>query len=279
MGYENLLWVKNLFMNKLKLILFISTCMALCCNNNKPEETSAGGEINKNEKSVFAGNWISKNYQDSLDIYGMPSKLKFSATEICISYAADSMCEFIMGIGRNIFSIVEKSDTSFRVRNYDDNSFADFYLTAGGREIYYESKTDHQQFYFFRAEPKYAVKEIDGWNSAFELYFNERMIADNYFLLNPENKPSMRVAFTSYGEITGLPGYKSFKICYGETCVHQTKDDLITLSDSGNSENFIWNWKNDTLIFYSVLNTSAEKNNPYYEKGTEIFKFIKSLNR
>ena len=54
-------------------------------------------------------------------------------------------------------------------------------------------------------------------------------------------------------------------------------EDMITLSDSKTSDNFIWEWNNDTLIFYSTANTSLKDEKPRYVKAMSIFKFMKKL--
>src|SRR5207249_4868682 len=126
-------------------------------------------------------------------------------------------------------------------------------------------------------ESKYAVKMVNGWQSATELFLNEQVMASKYFLINSENKQGAEVAFTSYGKISGLPGYTDYSICYGGNCRNMCADDFIILSEKDTSENFIWDWKNDTLIFYSATNISKKTGQPYYVKGMDIFKFKKKL--
>lgn len=263
-------------MRKAMAIVILTFLTVWSCNSNKGKDQTFSKSEEQKTTSKFYGNWISKAYLDSLDRFGMPSKVKHvGPLEISVNSTGDSLCLFNFNGSTTIYPVKQVTDTSFRIEKFNEDMLTDFYLNTGSTGIFYTSKNSNQKVPFFKAESKYAVKVIDGWKSAFELFLNERMIADNYFLLNSENKASSRVVFTSYGSIEGLPGYKKFNICFAGDCRKHSTYDLIELSDGTYSENFIWQWRNDTLVFYSVNNIAVASEVLHYEIGTDIFRFIK----
>jgi hypothetical protein len=258
-------------MKKINLMFIIFSLIALCCNNkNKNAEHSAS--------PLFAGNWLSLNYRDSLIFYGTPGKVKnIDLEEIIINYTADSLCLNVEGVETPVFKIVDKKQNSFHVNKFNQDDFSEFIISENGKELSYQYKKYNQKFRFFKAEPKYAVKVMNGWATAAQLYFNEHTLAANYYKLNSYDKPVANVAFTSYGRIEGLQAYSEFSVCYQGDCRSMTDGDLITLSDGKTSDNFIYEWNHDTLVFYSVSNIALRDEMPHYVKATEIFKFRKRM--
>ncbi|MFI5219833.1 MAG: hypothetical protein ACHQNT_10125 [Bacteroidia bacterium] len=261
-------------MKKLFFGLAGISLLALCCNSNY--DNSDSKDTTQKVVSVFSGNWISRNYIDSLYKYGSPKKANESPLEMVISFAADSLCLFNFDGENKVFLITDVTDTSFSVQNFNEEEITEFYLSANKRELSYAG-SNNKRFAFQKIEPKYAVKSIDGWKSAFEIYFNEMTIAANYFLLNTENKPGSEVAFTSYGQVIGLAKYKSYKICYGGDCLKKSGDDIIELSDAETTDEYICQWEDGTLLFYSITNISKTNEPPVYIKGPAIFRFKKNM--
>jgi hypothetical protein len=239
-------------------------------------------EANTSDRQItdvrFQGNWISLTYQDSLDKYGTPAKVKNAGLEeIIINHSADSMCLNLEGVETPVFKIIDKKEKSFRVNKFNQDEFTEFILSDNGKELSYHYKKFDQNIIFFKAEPKYAVKIINGWATAAQLYFNERVLAANYFLLKSGSAQNAEVAFTSYGKIIGLQAYTDYSICYQGDCRSMSDEDLITLGDGNTSDNFIYEWKKDTLRFYTVTNVSRLDEKPQYIRSMEIFKFVKRI--
>ena len=260
-------------MRNMPLLFIAILSTALSCNTK-----SESGNGEKYGSSPFAGNWISKTYLDSLDRYGTPGKVKNAdLQELIINFSVDSMCLNLEGVEAPVFKIDDKKETSFRVKKFNQDDFTEFTLSADGKKLSYEYKKFNQKILFFKAEQKYAVKNINGWMTAAELYFNEHVFAANYYLLNSEGRQGAEVDFTSYGKVSGLAGYTDFSICYQGDCRSMTDGDLVTLGDGKASDNFIYEWKNDTLAFYSASNIARHDEKPQYVKGMEIFKLMKRM--
>lgn len=248
--------------------LLSGLCLFIFCCQNKSKNNAVN--------APYAGNWLSKNYFDSLNMQGMPSKVKsIPFSEIVISSSADSIFLIEDKDRFQTYKINRHNPDSFTVMNFKNMGEAHFFYNENTRElIIVDSKK--QKHVYFKPDPKYAVKIINRWRSASELFYNEYLIAGNYYLLNTDLKPSAEIAFTSYGKITGLPGYTDFNLCLWQHCAGISPFDLITLSQNNIREHFIWEWKNDTLIFFSSVNTSKKNEASYFTKGAEIFKFIKA---
>jgi hypothetical protein len=187
------------------------------------------------------------------------------------------MCLNVEGVEMPVFKIAGKKENSFSIKKFNGDDFTEFTLSDDGKELSYIYKKFNRKTRFFKAEPKYAVKVINGWPTAARLYFNERILAANYYLLNAEGKPAGKIAFTSYGKIEGLPSYTEYSLCYQGDCRSMTDGDLITLSDGKTSDNFIYEWNNGTLVFYSATNVAGHNEMPHYIKGAAIFSFLKRM--
>ncbi len=250
----------------------IISMLAICCNFTGPES--------KFENAiVFLGgtNWISRTYLDSLDTYGTPAQVNNArCLEICFSHHADSLCIIEGGRNISVFKVSFESDSMFQISGFEESKHTLFRLSGGGKILSYHDRVYGTEVYFTKLEKKYAVKNISGWQSGSELFMNERIFAANYWFLNPENKPSMHVVFTSYGEVAGLANYKSFQVCYDTRCSSNSGLDIIRLSDGKTTDRYNWQWSSDTLYFYSIVYGSS-KSSPEFGRGEEIFKFIKKL--
>jgi hypothetical protein len=251
-------------------LLFIAILSIFSCT------TKSGTD----EKSVspFSGNWLSLTYQDSLNKYGTPAKARNAELlELIINFSADSMCLNVEGVETPVFKIDDKKEKSFCVKKFNQDEYTEFIISGNGKELSYEYKKYNQKIHFFKAEQKYAVKIINGWSSAAQLYFNERTIAANFYRLDKDGNRMAEVAFTSYGKVVGLQGYSDFSVCYQGDCRSMCDEDLITLSDGASSDNFIYEWGNGMLIFYSVSNIASRDEKPQYVKAEEIFRFTKRM--
>lgn|GEM_PF-6191139 len=259
-------------MRNISLLLIAISSAILSCT------TKSGNGSGEKITSTFTGNWLSLTYQDSLDRYGTPAKVKNAELqEIIINFSADSMCLNVEGVETPVFKIDDKQEKSFRVKKFNQDDYTEFILSKNGKELSYEYKKYNQKIRFFKAEQKYAVKIINGWSSAAQLYFNERTIAANFYRLDKEGKRLAEVAFTSYGKVVGLQGYSDFSVCYQGDCRSMSNENLITLSDGASSDNFIYEWGNGMLIFYSVTNIASRDEKPQYVKAEEIFRFTKRM--
>jgi hypothetical protein len=258
----------KIFMKSLFLICIGFSLIAICCNYKNPEPK---------HNSRFAGNWLSKNYIDSLNKYGTPAKVSIRCEELIVNFSGDSACSVYNNNQFTAYKIMDVTDSSFRIKKFNKDDYTQFTITASGKSLKFDDKTSNVHYVLNKAEPKYAVTMINGWASALELFFNEYIIAARYNLINVENKKGLQVNFDSYGKITGLPGYTQYSICLGGNCSSLAEEDLITLGNGSASENFIWEWKKDTLTFNSVNNISAISDKPHYAKGMPIFRFVKIL--
>ena len=263
-------------MKKLFFGLAGISLVILCCNSN-PKNSPGNTTEDQKAASNFSGNWISRNYIDSVYKYGSPKKAKEPPLEIVVSFAADSLCLFNFNGVNKVSLITDLTDTSFRIQHFNEDEFTDFYLSPNKKSFWYQTNRNGNRFVFQKIDLKYAVKLIDGWKSSFELYFNEMTIAANYFLLNASGKPGSEVAFTSYGEVKGLAGFKNYSICYGGDCLQKSGGDIIELTDGKTTDEYIWQWEDGTLSFYSITNIGKSNEPPVYIKGTAIFRFIKNM--
>lgn len=256
-------------MRNLLLILIGFSALILCCNSNKVDQVGT---------SPFAGNWISQNYLDSLISNGIPSRVHgVGCDELIINFSGDSAYLNSGLVEGTVFKISDKKENSFIIKKFNREEATEFTLTNKGRELRYTDMQTGVKYVFTKMKPKYAVKMINGWSSGLELFMNEKIIAANYYLINVENKRGNLVAFTSYGDVKGLPGYTNFSLCLAGDCRSMSTEDLITLKDASHSDDFIWQWRNDTLVFCSVVNTASEDEKPEFSKGEDIYRFVKKF--
>lgn len=258
-------------MKSSKRVAFLSVIVAImiCCNSISGDKKKA--------RPLLAGNWISQTYIDSLDYHGTTSGAKNAkCLEIIVSLYVDSICLVEGDVNAKVFQTTAVADSSFTVIGFENDENTSFKLDPSGRKLVYADKQSGKRVEFRRIEPKYAALSLKGWLTAARLFLNERYFAAKYYSINDEGKISNEVAFTSYGEIIGLPAYKFFRICFNEACINASEYDLIYLSDEKGSDPYIYQWKNDTMHFYSIKDVSSH-NAPEFVPFMEIFRFVKKM--
>lgn len=170
--------------------------------------------------------------------------------------------------------MLQVKDSSFVIDNFTVAGKAEFRYDAA-RKLLRCRLADNTAIDFFRLEKKYAVKVLNGWLSGTMLFLNERQIADHYQLINEDGMPAGLVSINSYNEIAGLPAYTNYELCLSPSCFGNPPSDIIRLYDARGSDRYMYQWKNDTLCFFALVNISRDPRNPSFVPGQEILRLVK----
>ncbi len=213
--------------------------------------------------------WISRSYLDALDRAGMPASVRqFKCLELVFNAAADSVMVIEGLLHARAYPVRATSDSTFIATGLQEGGY--FGHRPGSRRLSFVA--DSVEVMFGPLDKKYMVGQVRGWRSGAGLFFNERLIAARYLLLNPDDEPTVPVTFSAYGEVSGLANYKAYRVCLHESCFAGGAD-VVELSDGSTSDRFIWEWKRDTMRFYNIRVTGREVQE--LKRGQEIFRFIK----
>jgi hypothetical protein len=218
-------------------------------------------------KDLSGTSWISRSYLDALDRAGTPARVKDQkCLELVFSAECDSLI-LIEGLrNTGVYPVKPVSDTAFVAAGMKEEGT--FVYPSDGRTLRFLHDTSVVAF--TPLSPRYLVGRAAGWRSGAELFFNERLMAARYFLLNPDNEPTTGVVFSAYGEVAGLANYRKYRLCLDPSCF-AGGEDVIELSDGATSDQFVWDWQNDTLRFYNIrVPVSGNR-----QRGQEIFRFVK----
>ncbi|MEP7168950.1 MAG: hypothetical protein ABI855_06220 [Bacteroidota bacterium] len=70
-----------------------------------------------------------------------------------------------------------------------------------------------------------------------------------------------------------------FSLCYQGDCRGMTDGDLITLTDGKTTDQYIYEWNNGSLVFYSITNTARSDEMPHYVKEWKFLRLRNISNR
>lgn len=217
------------------------------------------------------GNWISSEWLDAVHEKGSPAGVRnISCMEIMVSAKLDSLAWIEPGKELMVYPLSLQSDSSF-VLNKPGSSIT-FYYAADLKTMFMHDGSHTTRLK--QLPLRYAVISLRGWKSGLTLFMNEDLIAGEYLLIDEVAEEHTPCIFTSYGEVRGLAGYKVYKLCLAGSCLEQSEEDVITLSDEKSADRYIWNWENDTLKLYSVRNTGTLEQ-PVLKPHEVMFRLIK----
>lgn len=249
-------------------ILFVCLLLSISSCSHTSNLTS---EQFEKLKSNTSGNWISSVWLDAVHEAGSPAKVRsISCMEIIVSAKLDSIAWIEPGKELQVYPVTLQNDSLFSAK-ISDNAFT-FYYSSDLKTMFFN---DGKQITRLKKLPsRYAVLSLRGWMSGLTLFLNEDQIAGEYKLMDDAGDESSVCVFTAYGEVHALAGYKNYRMCYGGSCLEQSEEDVITLSDEKSTDRYIWKWENDTLKFYSVRNIRTLEQ-PSLVPHEVMFKLVK----
>ncbi len=222
-------------------------------------------------KSNTSGNWISSAWLEAVHEAGSPSGGRtIPCMEIIVSAKLDSLAWIEPGKELKVFPIMLQNDSSFMAK-ISDNTLTFFYSADLKTMFFNDGKNTTR---LKKLPARYAVLSLRGWMSGLTLFLNEDQVAGEYKLIDDTGDEPSLCALTAYGEVHGLAGYKNYRLCYGGSCLAQSDEDVITLSDEKSADRYIWKWERDTLKFYSVRNTGTLEQ-PALVAHDVMFKLVK----
>jgi hypothetical protein len=220
-----------------------------------------------------SGNWINRQWFDTLQWHGYPSRAShLPCMEIIVSHQMDSLAWIEPDQPLQVYPLKLLSDSSFSVMR--NNRTHRFYYSANDRTL--KMDDDRQQLSLKKLPGRYAVMSLDRWMSGLIPFINESLIAGTYRLAGPADTLSPPLTIlTAYGEVAHLAGYKNYKLCMAENCFQTSRHDILILSDERSTDRYIWQWNSDTLQLYSVRNIGTLQN-PIFIPHELIFSLIKA---
>lgn len=249
-------------------ILFASLLLLISSCSHTSNLTS---EQFEKLKSNTSGNWINSVWLEAVHEAGSPAKVRtIPCMEVIVSSKLDSLAWIEPGKDLKVYPITLQNDSSFTAKISDIPYH--FYYSADLKTMFFN---DGKQITRLKKLPsRYAVLSLRGWMSGLTLFLNEDQIAGEYKLIDDTGDEPSFCALTAYGEVYGLAGYKNYRLCFGGSCLAQSEEDVITLSDEKSADRYIWKWESDTLKFYSVRNTGTLEQ-PALVPHEVMFKLVK----
>ncbi|MDJ1483883.1 hypothetical protein QNI16_25515 [Cytophagaceae bacterium YF14B1] len=257
------------------LFYFLTVLLAVfclsSCKQSVSDQTTAPGDTN-HVAEAFGGHWIIKDYIDQLLQFHSISGIQEGLEEIYIKPEVDSIY-FTNGFEEVGFGFKRLNDTILQVEKFNQDSLTNFVLSTQEHALSVLSYKD------ISAQKTVVFSKVDTSNEISESLFlyqpvtNRHIIAGNYTLTEPEEAT---VVFEKDGKITGWKDYQHYELCIAGDCRNFfDKQDLITLSTSEKTEDFLLVKEKDSYALYEVVNVNKSDEMPFYEKGKRVYLFQK----
>jgi len=249
-----------------RYLLFGSTALLLyCCGGTKEKASS-------DISNLLAGNWISKNYSDSLALCHSMKKLHGNCEELIFTPGSDTMWTINVGLEVYPLKITSNGEHSFRINKFNQDDFTDFTLSADGMLLSYDYKKFKEKYSFVKMPDIFAREELqNGWKAASTYFINQQLLAGDYDELGAQEPTTRKTfSFNADGSLQGMEEYTNYSICTGGDCSSMCDKDLINFTNGCNEEMFHWQFSNDTLTLFHVDQVNAADEFPVLEPG-EVF--------
>lgn len=258
----------------MKSTLFVTLLFFILFNGckNKPSTAEADETSQKTTDTTiagtdkrFKGNWLCKDYLDAL-------RLRRNADNIDMVTQKPDVWELIFDDDKTD-SVIVYSDGSRQhlpVSRQGDDSLS--VTLRNGKTILftYDKYLDHliqknessekkvrPDCIYEKANVKYLYIEA-GIKTAFSQAVNENTVANDYKVLDRNNKTSDQIVYLRFdGSISGLDDFEKYAVCYAAPCTQLLKGKLqnvVYLTSKRKTEPYAWKISSnyDTLYIYNV---------------------------
>ncbi|MDJ1506705.1 hypothetical protein [Xanthocytophaga agilis] len=252
------------FLTVLSIIFYLSSC-----KQSVSDQTTSLGDSTNHVSELFSGHWIIKDYMDQLLQSHSISGIQEGLEEIYIKPETDSIY-FTNGFEEVGFGFKKLNDTTLQVEKFNQDSLTNFVLSTQGHVLSYNDISAQKTVVFSKID---ASKGMSESVFLYQPITNQHIVAGNYTLTEPEEAT---VVFEKDGKIIGWKDYQHYELCIAGDCRNFfDKQDLITLSTSEKTEDFLLVQEKDSYALYQVVNVNRPDEMPFYEKGKRVYLFQK----